>query len=302
MNDSMPDARLAARRTVTKKSIEELRKRLLDLSNRNRLLNFRFSDRSRTHVRVIDELPDGLYGKLVDGKRLTFAALPEPQDEPQDEKSDKFLATFQTACLSDEGYLGALNALGEEGDDASAVQRIERDLKDRVRTQLGLPPRPTRQSLTPVEYARTKGIDPSYDLPHSQQNGQDKATHLDDVIQTLLFPDQMERKLAGIRDNARTALSEMGVNILYAAFGSLEWYENDASDRRFFAPLLLHPVEMGRALVRHTYRYFTTSTGDDSEINLTLKERLLVDFSLALPDFEEDDTPERYYDEGALRC
>jgi len=59
---------------------------------------------------------------------------------------------------------------------------------------------------------------------------------------------------------------------------------------------------MGRALVRHTYRYFTTSTGDDSEINLTLKERLLVDFSLALPDFEEDDTPERYYDEGALRC
>ena len=32
MNDSMPDARLAARRVVTKKSIEELRKRLLDLT------------------------------------------------------------------------------------------------------------------------------------------------------------------------------------------------------------------------------------------------------------------------------
>src|SRR2546426_12402072 len=106
-----------------------------------------------------------------------------------------------------------LKELGEEGDDASVVQRIERALKDRVRTQLGLPPRPTRQSLTPDQYARTQGIDPSYDLPRSQQNGQDN------VIQTLLFPDQMERKLAGIRDNARTALSEMGVNILHVAFG-----------------------------------------------------------------------------------
>lgn len=296
MNENVPEARLAARREETKKSIEKLRKRLLDLSNRNySMLNFRFSDRSRTHVRVIDELPDVLYGKLVDGKRLTFTALPASPDEPQDEKSDEFLAAFQTACLSDETYLSALKQLGEEDDDASAVQRIERVLKDRVRTQLGLPPRPTRQNPTPSQWARTKAIDPSYDLPRSQQDVQDKATHLDDLLQTLLFPEQMERKLAGIRDNARTALSEMGVNILYAAFGHLEWYENDASDRRFFAPLLLHPVEMGRALVRHIYRYFMTSTGDDSEINLTLKERLLVDFSLALPDFEEDDTPERYF-------
>jgi hypothetical protein len=182
MNDNVPAARLAARRDVTQKSIAELRKRLLDLSNRNRLLNFRFSDRSRTHVRVIDKLPDVLYGKLVEGKRLTFAALPAPPDEPQDEKSDAFLAAFQTACLSDETYLSALKELGEEDDDASAVQKIERDLKDRIRTQLGLPPRPARQNPTPAQFAQTKGIDPSYELPRSQQNGQDKATHLDDVI------------------------------------------------------------------------------------------------------------------------
>jgi len=175
------------------------------------------------------------------------------------------------------------------------VQRIERDLKNRVRAQLGLPPRPTRQSLTPSEYAQTKGIDPSYDLPHSQQDGQDKGTHLDDVIQTLLFPEQMERKLAGIRDNARTALSEMGVNVLHIAFGYLEWYENDTSDRRLFAPLLLHAAEVERTLVRQTYRYFIASTGDDSEVNLTLKERLLADFGLVLPIFEEEDTPEHYW-------
>src|SRR5439155_1697249 len=176
MNDNMPDARLAIRHEETKKSIEKLRDRLLDMSNGNRLLNFRFSTRSRTYVRVIDELPDVLYGKLVDGRPLTFAPLPEPPDEPRDEKSKEFLVALQAARVSDETYLSALNALGAASDNASAVQRTERDLKDRVRTQLGLPPRLTRQSLTPDQYARTQGIDPSYDLPRSQQNGQDKAT------------------------------------------------------------------------------------------------------------------------------
>jgi very-short-patch-repair endonuclease len=113
-------------------------------------------------------------------------------------------------------------------------------------------------------------------------------------VQTLLFADQLERKLSGIRDGARTALSEMGVNILYAAFGYLEWYESDASDLKLFAPLLLHPLAMERRLVRQTYRYSIGSTGDDSEINLTLKERLLRDFGLVLPEFGEEDTPEQY--------
>jgi len=86
----------------------------------------------------------------------------------------------------------------------------------------------------------------------------------------------------------------MGVNILYAAFGYLEWYESDASDLKLFAPLLFHPLAMERTLVRQAYRYSIASTGDDSEINLTLKERLLRDFDLLLPEFGEEDTPEQY--------
>ena len=45
-----------------------LRDRLLDLSNRNRLLSFKHSERSRTHIRIIDELPDVLFAKLKDGE------------------------------------------------------------------------------------------------------------------------------------------------------------------------------------------------------------------------------------------
>lgn len=286
--------RLSARREVAEKLIADLRRRLLDLRNNSRLLNFRFSDRARTHVRIIDELPHIIYGKLLDGRKLTFAALPEPEDEPEDERSDEFLLAFEAARMSDEEYLGALEQLREVEESSAQAQRIERALKDRVRQQLDWQPRPTRESLSPAEYARANGFDPSYDLPQSGGGEEHKDSHLNDFIQTLHFPDQMERKLSGIRDGARISLSEMGINVLSAAFGYLEWYESDNSDQRFFAPLLLHSLEMERTLIRRTYRYSISSTGDESEINLTLKERLLRDFGLMLPELGEEDTVESY--------
>ncbi len=39
-----------------KQSLEKLREKLLDLSNRNSLLNFRHRERSKTHIRIIEEL------------------------------------------------------------------------------------------------------------------------------------------------------------------------------------------------------------------------------------------------------
>jgi hypothetical protein len=88
--------------------IADLHKRLLDMSNRNRLLNFKFSDRARAHVRVVDEIPNVLCGKLSDGKKLTFVPLPNPEDEPEDEQSDEFFLAHQAARMSDEEYLRAL--------------------------------------------------------------------------------------------------------------------------------------------------------------------------------------------------
>ena len=52
--------------------LAKVRKRLLDLGNRNRLLNFRYYKRSS--LRVVDELPDVLFGHLRDGHDLRFRA------------------------------------------------------------------------------------------------------------------------------------------------------------------------------------------------------------------------------------
>ena len=43
--------------------IEDLRKQLLDFSTRNDLINLTHSDRSTKFIRVVDELPNQLYGR-----------------------------------------------------------------------------------------------------------------------------------------------------------------------------------------------------------------------------------------------
>jgi hypothetical protein len=42
----------------------------------------------------------------------------------------------------------------------------------------------------------------------------------------------------------------MGVSTLFLAFGFLEWYEADDSDKKAYAPLLLLPVKVERQKLR----------------------------------------------------
>ena len=60
----------------TTSSLENLRKRLLDISARNRLLNFRHT--KTASLRVVDELPDQLVDMLLSDKEMSFKAVPEP--------------------------------------------------------------------------------------------------------------------------------------------------------------------------------------------------------------------------------
>ncbi len=60
-------------------SLEKLRSRLLDLSARNRLLNFSHT-RSKRFARIIDELPDHLFETLTAEQTMRFAPVPEPTE------------------------------------------------------------------------------------------------------------------------------------------------------------------------------------------------------------------------------
>jgi len=58
--------------------LEKVRTRLLDLSKRNRLLNFKHT---KSCLRVIDELPDQIFRKLVEGKSLSINPVRIPNSK-----------------------------------------------------------------------------------------------------------------------------------------------------------------------------------------------------------------------------
>src|SRR6267154_2583187 len=67
----------------TEVGLDRIRTRLLDLTNRNKLLNFRHSKSSS--LRVVDVAIDPLFGRLRDSEKLSFLPVPEPDVETGEE-------------------------------------------------------------------------------------------------------------------------------------------------------------------------------------------------------------------------
>jgi hypothetical protein len=222
--------------------LERLRRRLLDLTNRNRLLNFRHPKRSA--LRAVDELPDFLYEQLLDDNSLTYIPVPEPSDE-EIEESD-----FE-------------------------------------------------EKPSPAEWGANIGLITSYEMPESYgMSSQVPEKHTDQFIQTLLYHSDLEAVLKRIRSLSQTAIEESGTNMLYLAFGFLEWSESDDSSIKRLAPLMLLPVilEKNRKASEHgTYYYSISYSGETISANLSLKEKLFLDLGIELPEIEDDELPEAYF-------
>jgi very-short-patch-repair endonuclease len=278
---SFPDDRAV----LAHAKIEALRRKLLDLSLANRLLSFKHRDASRTHIRIIDELPEVVLSKLREEISLTFRAVPLPPAAPDDEDSDAFQRALEVGKSTDAEYLAAKVALGPRPRRARLAE-LERDLRNRIRILLGMPAWEPPVGI--VAQAKAHGIDPSYDLPLALEHPVPR--HSDDFIQTLLYSDQMDAKLAAIRSAARTLEQDAGITALYTALGFVEWYESRDSSEPHFAPLLFVPVDLEKHLARGIYVYRIAGRGDDVEVNVTLAEKLRQDFGLELPAWD-DETP-----------
>ena len=119
--------------------IENLRPKLLDLSRRNPLISTKFSPRSNSHIRVVDELPDALSFFLSDQQRMRFVPLPPLDEDPKDEQTRQFQGAIANARLTDETYLAAVDEIDPYSEKSLEQNRqLERELKDRVREQLGM--------------------------------------------------------------------------------------------------------------------------------------------------------------------
>jgi hypothetical protein len=114
------------------------------------MLNFRHRATSKRQLQIVDTVLEQVYQKLVaEDSSLELEPLPDPEVVPADERSEEFIAALAHAKASDLEYLTKLRALESTGrDDEFALAEVERELRDRLREQLGLPPRPTRKTIS----------------------------------------------------------------------------------------------------------------------------------------------------------
>lgn len=223
-------------------SLKQLRLRLLDLTSRNRLLNFKPS--AGKAIQIVNIFPNLVWDRVTDNQSLTIVPVPEP------------------------------------GRDEYVIVEGRRQKPD-VR-----------------EHAKTLGINPSLEL--RQAPSRHPATGSEGKkLQALYYPEDLSRVCRKVFNHARTAIEETGSNMLYLVFGFLEFFEDDASDKALMAPLVAVPVLMkqgGADNVTGQPKFELTFTGEEITDNLSLREKLKQQFNIQLPEFEDDDAPEDYFE------
>jgi len=82
------------------------------------------------------------------------------------------------------------------------------------------------------------------------------------------------------------SLREQGINTLFLAFGFLNYTDAKHSDREIKAPLLLIPIKIERfsKFKKNKHNYNIRSLDDGYQVNPALKQKLLSEYSLNLPE------------------
>ena len=280
----------------TQQAIAKYREKLLDLSNRNNFINLSLQPRSNRNIRIIDELPNRIYSQLENGDVFNLIALPQPESEPADERTEEFLSELEYEKLNNTEYLKSIEDLGEEFDEANQKsQEVIRKLKDDLRERLGMPKRISPDTVSIEEYAKSCGITPNYEVP-LDKNEQLEEKHQDKNLQTLFYPSDLERKCRLLNKEYQKFINEKGTNTLYISFGCLEWYESNNTKR--ISPLLLYPVTLTENKSKKGMIHEVQSSQSELEVNLSLTKRLQKDFGVELPSLSEElNNPEDYFNE-----
>ena len=278
--------------SLINQKIEAIRPKLLDLSRRNPLIATSFSLRSNSQIRVVDEQPDFLFNVLKNNEKLKLAHLPKLDADPKDESTELFKTEFEKQKELDSDFLEFLENNPSIDYFNDALNKEERKLKDNVREILGLPERPDKTIITMAQHAKINNISSSYDLPEPEDY-HDDGRHEDDEIQTLLLENQLQKKTNALLSKSKSFIDETGINVLQAAFGFLEWKDND-NDKTALAPLILLPVQINKKISRKGAQFWLNGVEGEFELNKVLDEKLKIENKIELPDQIEENIEEYF--------
>ena len=123
-----------------------------------------------------------------------------------------------------------------------------------------------------------------------------RTRHSNLVLQTKLAGNSLQNRFLRIETEARTAIEERGVNILYLALGFVRWFESQESEQEHYAPLILVPANLFRDSAGSRFRMRWTE--EDIATNESFAVKLKSDFGIILPEIPEeieDFSPEDYF-------
>ena len=282
-------------RELINQRIEKLRKKILDTSGRNPLIQNKIRSRS-SYIRIVDEKPQQLFDILSQEKSLFLEPLPPiTEDNLPDENTQEFLTAFSSLQISDEVYLSQISKIDFNSDEKAFEKEInaDRQLKDRLRIDLDLPARPIsgKSSSDLIKHAEIHNIDPSIKLPLPERESEDERYN-DDLIQTLLLPDQLVKKANNLLSKQKTYKEERGLDIIFLTLGYLNWREPNSNDNKnnFKSPILIIPIELSKESSRKGTRYLVKKNSAIT-INPVLRHKLVNEFGIKLEyEFDEDES------------
>ena len=133
---------------------------------------------------------------------------------------------------------------------------------------------------------------PSLDFVPYDTSGLD-ARYTDDILQTTLSAENLDKSLRRMADQAQANIEEQGVNTLFLALGMLHYKESAASEEVFRAPIVLLPVTLQRKSARTGFT--VEATDDDPVVNPALDEHLRRAHGVTLPSLPDlTNLPEDY--------
>jgi len=243
------------------KLLIESRKKLLDITLKNSLLNYNL--KRKRHLIIVDELPNIIFERLYQGDNMKLIPVPYPEVEEENEDE---ISQEQTEDSSQ-------NEL--EKDEATGFVNAKIHAK-----RLGI---------------NTNGEAPDHLEDHSASL---PSKHTDNNLQTLHYPDDLERIVRNLKSKANTAIQETGSNLLYLAIGFLKWKPSVNSEKVIYAPLILLPIHLERGSPDKktgVYSYKISYTDEDLFSNISLQHKIRQDFGIELSSFDESQSPEEYF-------
>jgi very-short-patch-repair endonuclease len=238
-----------------------MRRRLLDLTAKNRLLNFRHTPTSC--VRLIEEIPTHVFERVTRGEALEFAPL-RPDDTDDDVELE-------------------LPVAAAPGSTDAKRKRARQEAKAKaVATALGLDPSfdlPARGDTAARRH--TDRVLQTLTLP----------AELESVLRKI-----HQKARTEIQEKGANVLHLL---FGFIEWSDVPEGQTSRTDLRL-APLVLVPVGIERGRLDtstrpRTYLYTVKATGEDWDTNVTLQEKCRRELRAELPGIEDDEQLEAYF-------